>query len=268
MKLRCDLRKVHSSLTLKRIGTILNRSMLAVIERRAREFMSRFLRTFQIVTLGSLLVFSFVKAQTFTKADSTMVFGKLSPISMSQPQTQQLYSSWGVDLLISTNGFGLGTFYRREYTDDFAGYLDFSISEAKDDNEITLYDYYGNSYVPNKVNRFLLMPLFVGVQKRLFKDDIVDNFRPYINAAVGPTMIYVFPYNEEYFNALGSGHPQYTVGGYAGFGAFFGSERSNLFGLGLRYYYIPYPGGVQSMVNTTKTQFGGFYITFSFGSAW
>ena len=112
------------------------------------------------------------------------------------------------------------------------------------------------------------MPFFVGVQQRLFRDDILDNFRPYVTGAVGPTMIYVFPYNQEYFSALGYGSPKYTVGGYLGVGAFFGSERSNLLGLNIRYYYIPYFPGIESMQNITKKQFGGFYISMSFGSAW
>ncbi len=201
--------------------------------------------------------------------DSTMVFGSLTPHQPSQQLGGRLYTAWGADLLISTNGFGLGGFYRHEYADDLAGYVDLSISEAKDNNEVEEVDVYtGETYVPNKVNRFLLMPIFVGVQKRLFKDDILDNFRPYVNAAAGPALIYVFPYDEDYFSALGKGSFRYTAGGYIGFGAFIGSERSSLFGMNVRYYYVPYPRGVESLVNTTKTQFGGFYITFNFGTAW
>jgi outer membrane protein W len=178
-------------------------------------------------------------------------------------------NAWGVDVLISTNGFGLGTFYRHEYTDNLSGFVDFSISEATDDREISYVDYWtGITYVPGKINRFLLLPVFIGAQYRLFKDDIMDNFRPYINASVGPTMIYVFPYNEEYISALGKGRLKYTVGGYIGFGAYFGTERSSLLGLNVRYYFIPYAGGIESMYNTRKNQFGGLYLSLSFGSAW
>jgi hypothetical protein len=178
-------------------------------------------------------------------------------------------NAWGVDILVSTNGFGLGTFYRHEYTDNLSGFIDFSISEATDDRELSYVDYWtGITFVPGKVNRFLLMPLLVGAQYRLFKDDIMDNFRPYVNACAGPTIIYVFPYNEEYISALGKGRPRYTVGGYIGFGAYFGTERSSLLGLNLRYYFIPYVGGIRSMYNTTKNQFGGLYLSLSFGSAW
>ena len=202
------------------------------------------------------------------KADSTMVFGIPARSTPDSPHTSPL-NSMGVGLMISTNGFGMGTFFRHEYSDDFSGFIDFSVSEAKDDDEREYVDYYGQTYIPGKVNRFLVLPLFVGVEKRLFKDDIMDNFRPYISAAAGPAMIYVFPYNEEYFTALGYGQPKYTLGGYVGAGAYFGSERSNLLGINVRYYYIPYNAGLVSMSNgALKTQFGGFSIILNFGTAW
>ena len=223
---------------------------------------------FLLFTFSSIL-----SSQSRTSgSDTNMVFGKLKSPTIQQSTDRQYVNAMGVNVLVSTNGFGLGTFYRHEYTDDFAGFLDLSISEAKDDNEVEYFDpYTGQSYVPGKVNRFLLFPLMAGVQKRLFKDDILENFRPFLEAGAGPTMIYVFPYDEEYFTALGHGHPQYTYAAFAGFGAYFG-ERSNLMGLSFRYYYVPYPKGIQSFDAgngpSTKTQFGGFYITLNFGNAW
>ena len=101
-------------------------------------------------------------------------------------------NTWGVDIMISTNGFGLGTFYRREFTPDVFGFVNFSVSEAKDSREIEQYDIYGNSTVPGKLNRFMVFPLMFGVQYRLFREDIVDTFRPYVNFAAGPTLIYMF----------------------------------------------------------------------------
>ena len=182
--------------------------------------------------------------------------------------------SWGIDVLISNGGLGLGAFYRKKYSDDLSGFLNFSITEARDDDEKDFVDYYGNKFTPGKINRFLTIPLFVGLEKRLFQDDIVDNFRPYVNIAAGPTMIYVFPYNEEYFNALGKGQLKYTLGGYVGMGAFFGSEQSTLLGINLRYYFLPYyfGDGIESMrvagQTYRKKSFGGFFITVNFGSAW
>ena len=178
-------------------------------------------------------------------------------------------NAWGINVLVSMGGVGLGTFYRHEYTESVSGFVDFSISEASDENEVDYVDYYtGQTFTPGKINRFLVLPLFVGGQYRLFKDEIVDNFRPYVNAAVGPTMIYVFPYNDDYFSALGNGSPRYTFGGYIGFGAYFGSERSTLMGLNLRYYIIPYKSGIRSMYNKQMKEFGGFCISLSLGKAW
>lgn len=201
-----------------------------------------------------------------TRSDSTSILGALrdaEPSAFVSPT-----SALGVDLLVSNGGFGLGTFYRRTYNENISGFIDLSFSEAKDDDEKDFVDLYGRLVTPGKVNRFIVIPVFAGIEHRLFQDDIVDNFRPFVNAAAGPAILYIFPADQEYFNALGRGHPAYTAGGYVGLGAYFGSERSNIMGLNLRYYYIPYPAGVESMRGVQKKQFGGFYITLSFGSAW
>jgi hypothetical protein len=81
-------------------------------------------------------------------------------------------------------------------------------------------------------------------------------------------MLYVFPENAEFFTAIGRGRPRYTAGAYVGVGAYFGSETSNLFGLNIRYYYVPYPGGIDGLAGVPRKQFGGFFITINFGNAW
>jgi hypothetical protein len=206
------------------------------------------------------------RAQEAAKGDSTIIFGSLEKTPEAAKKSRH---AWGVDLLLSTSGFGLGTFYRREFSENLSGFVSLSISESKDENEREVYDIWGRSYVLNKVNRFLVLPLVIGIERRLFAEDIVDNFRPFIGAAVGPTIIYVFPYDLEYFSALGKGTPKYTLGGYVGAGAYIGSEGSNLMSLNIRYYFIPYPPGLVDLeASDPKKQFGGFYFTFSFGSAW
>ena len=217
--------------------------------------------------LSSTLCLSQV-SNSLPRHDSTLVFGTMEPAAGLSAPARAFRNSLGLDVMVSTNGFGLGMFFRREYSDDLSGFVDFSISEAKDDDEKEFIDVYGRTVTPGKVNRFLVLPLFFGIQQRLFKDDILDNFRPYVTGAVGPAMIYVFPYTEEYFSALGKGRPKYTVGGYLGAGAFFGSERSSILGVNLRYYFIPYLAGIESLQNVYKKQFGGFSISVSFGSAW
>lgn len=158
-------------------------------------------------------------------------------VTTSYDQGEYL-NTWGVDIMISTNGFGLGTFYRREFTPDVFGFVNFSISEAKDAREVEQYDIYGNTTVPGKLNRFMVLPLMFGVQYRLFREDIVETFRPYVNMAVGPTLIYMSPFvdlvpqpdgsiavNEvDFFKSFSRGTPHYTASAYIGFGANFGGN--------------------------------------------
>ncbi|NUN70067.1 MAG: hypothetical protein HUU02_10195 [Bacteroidetes bacterium] len=211
-------------------------------------------------------------------ADSTLVFTSPEPETFPERRSQ-MDDAWGVDILLSNNGFGLAGFYRHQYSRDLFGTVNFGLAESKDDNEVEQYYYPGYSFILGKLNRFLVLPLHFGVQYRLFADDITDSFRPYVNAGIGPTMILVHPYMDqstgeqiEYFSSLGKAQPRYTVGGYIGAGAFFGADMGSLSGINIRYYFIPMSGGIDSRINEfgrreRKTEFGGFFITINIGSA-
>jgi hypothetical protein len=217
-------------------------------------------------------------AQEKTPPDSTIIFQSPRPLE-SKPDETELKNAWGVDIFVSDNGFGAGAFYRRQYTEDLFGFASFGISEAKGDNEFEYVDYYGNTYVAGKKNRLMMIPVTVGVQYRLFRDEIMDNFRPYINGGFGPTVLISSPYADivevepgvferhqvEYFSSLKRAQAHYTVGGFVGIGANFGFDRTSLAGVNLRYYYIPFPGGIESIEGQFKKQFGGFYIALNFG---
>jgi hypothetical protein len=210
----------------------------------------------------------------------------------SSRQTAKLEAdknTWGVDIMASDGGFGLGLFYQREISPDLSWFTTFSISEAKDEREVERFDpYTGLSFVPGKLNRFLVLPFYGGIQYRLFREDIVESFRPFVNAAVGPTMIYEMPFARlvpssdgavqvdqvDFFKAIGMGQAHYTVGGYIGFGAHFGAERGNVFGVNFRYYIVTLLSGslpstynlYNGRIEGTKRDFGGVVITLSFGS--
>lgn len=215
-----------------------------------------------------LLMASMLSAQS---RDSSIVFTSPEPETI-KPQQSAMNDAWGVDILLSNNGFGIAGFYRHEYSRNLSGTVTFGIAESKDDNEVEYYDYWGQSFVPGKINRFLMMPLMFGVQQRLFAEDITDSFRPYVNAGAGPTVVLAAPYNKEYFNSLGYARSYYTVGGFVGLGAFFGSDMGSLSGINIRYYYVPFSGGIVSLQDAAgrvarKKDFGGFFITINLGSA-
>ena len=51
-------------------------------------------------------------------------------------------NSFGLDIMFSEGGFGFGTFYRRQLSQKFTTFVDFSISESKDEKEFDYYDYF------------------------------------------------------------------------------------------------------------------------------
>lgn len=224
----------------------------------------------------TLVVTLFLPAQ---QTDSTIIF--VSPNKeIDQPVSSPMIDAWGVDILLSNNGFGLAGFYRREFSRDLFGTVIVGLAESKDDNEVEYVTYWGQTIVPNKLNRFLLVPLHFGIQYRLFADDIMDSFRPYVNAGLGPTLVLSAPYEREYFNSWGYAQSHYTIGGYIGAGAYFGSDMGSLSGINIRYYLIPFPNGIPSMLTPQdpfnqnaprevlkKKDFGGFFITINLGSA-
>jgi outer membrane protein W len=241
-------------------------------------------RTHLILTLALVAALG-AHAQDFPRRDSSLVFTPANPNLIQKAGYEPFRNAWGVDIMLSNNGFGAGAFLRHEFTDELSGFVQLAISDVKDDGEIEYFNQYtGQSYTPGKINRLLLVPLTVGMQYRLFKDEIVDNFRPYVSAGLGPSAIFVAPYSNpqkvtdpvfgtltyyeqiDFFKSLKKGQFKYTLGAYIGAGAYFGLDRGTLTGVSIRYYYVPYQQGIESMEGVRIKRFGGFYITLNFGS--
>jgi hypothetical protein len=179
----------------------------------------------------------------------------------------------GINLMIGTDGFGFGVFYHYLISDEWTAFADMCVSQVRDTRQREFYDPYQGTIPINKVNRVLRIPLFAGLQYRLFSEDIVENFRPYLSAGAGPVLLFVAPARnadrseKEFFTSLGSGHPEYSFGGFVGAGAQFGFDRSSLFGLNIRYFVIPVPAGIQSVDQGDLRDANGFYISLNAGFA-
>jgi len=175
-------------------------------------------------------------------------------------------NAWGFDILLGESGFGFGGFYRHELSTKFTLFGDLSFSESKDQREFEYIDYFGNSFTVGKKNRIFQIPINFGAQYRLFEKELTDNLRPYINAGIGPTLVLTTPYSEEFFKAFGNTTTHFAAGGYVGFGANFGLDKSNLIGLNFRYYHIQFfDEGVESLEGRLNKTIGGFYVTINFG---
>jgi hypothetical protein len=191
---------------------------------------------------------------------------KIGEIAPEKPMIQFPTNSWGVNLMFSDGGFGIGTFFRKTISTKVSGFIDLSFSESKNDREFEYFDYYGNSYVAEKENRVFLLPLNIGIHYRVFEKELTDNLRPYFMAGVGPTLSISTPYEEEFFTSFNYAKFNLAAGGYVGFGADFGLSKSNLVGLSMRYQYIKFiADGVEHLTNQRKNEIGTFYITLSVG---
>lgn len=196
--------------------------------------------------------------------------GKLAPPDKPEefPPNQ-----FGADLIFSEGGFGLGTFYKRIFTSSITGFVDFSISEIKDEREVDYVDYFGRSYTFNKKNRAFLMPLNFGIQYRIFKNSLTDNLRPYLAIAMGPNFVLTSPFIDddyrkiEFFKSLKYAKMKFAFGGYFGFGANFGLSKSSLMGLNVRYYYTHFfNDGLENFAGQFRKNVSGIYITITIGT--
>jgi hypothetical protein len=177
-------------------------------------------------------------------------------------------NSFGLDIMFSEGGIGMGLFYRRQLNQKLSIFSDISLSEAKDDQEIEYVDpYYPyQSITFGKKNRIFLVPVNFGLHYRLLEKTLSDNLRPYLNLGVGPTMVVTTPYEREFFNAFGKAQAKFAVGGYIGLGGNFGLDNSSLVGLNLRYYIIRLlDDGVESLYGKNKKQLGGIFLTINIG---
>lgn len=194
---------------------------------------------------------------------SAQKIGKLAP---EQEPEQFPPNAWGVDLMFGDGGFGLGTFLRQEFSIKLTGFVDVSFSESKDEREFQYIDYFGNTYTVGKKNRVFIVPLNFGLQYRLFEDDITSTLRPYLNVGVGPTLVITTPYEQEFFSSFGDAQTKFAAGGYVGFGANFGSSKSNLVGINMRYYYIHlFDEGVENLYDKFRKDLAHFYLTINIG---
>lgn len=192
---------------------------------------------------------------------------KIGEFAEEKPHAKFPNNTLGFDLMIGEGGFGLGGFYRYNYTKRFTGFVDFSISESKHEREIQRYDYFGHSLpIIGKKNRVFLLPLNFGIQYRLFYESLTDNFRPYVSGGIGPAVFVTTPAQEEFFKSFGNAKAQFGTGGYLGFGANFGINSANLTGINIRYYVLQlFNNGIEQYTGDFKKTLHHITLTINIG---
>ena len=172
--------------------------------------------------------------------------------------TAAFYGSSAAAVFVLTEyGFGLGTALRGRVSDDVSLVAELSVGAGRDEREQRFFvGFFGDTITPFKRNYVLLAPLHAGVERRLFRSSVEDNFRPFVHVSAGPTLAYQWPYFDDAdgngrlnegeerlgpFGGVGEGEARLGVGGTVALGAFFGRSRSTTQALrfGLQGTYFP-----------------------------
>lgn len=170
-------------------------------------------------------------------------------------------TSMGLEILVTNSGFGLGAYYNRALNGSLSFMVEASLGAGKDERELKFFRF-GTSYIPNKANYLVMLPVQVGLVQRLFKNNIEDNFRPFLQLTGGPTLGWEYPYfrdnngNGTYDSDLGErtydpiggifrGELRPGVGATIAFGAHFGISKRMTNGVRMGYTFTYFFEGVQ-----------------------
>ncbi|MEM1116592.1 MAG: hypothetical protein AAGJ11_08805 [Bacteroidota bacterium] len=166
-------------------------------------------------------------------------------------------SSGSLVFVLTEYGLGLGGAMRARLTDDLSFVTEVALGAGRDEREQRFFvGFFGDTITPFKRNYVLLLPLHVGLEHRLFREAVEDNFRPFVHLSAGPTLGYQWPYFDDAdgdgrldegeerlgaFGGFGDGEARLGVGGTVAVGAFFGRGRRTTQALrfGLQGTYFP-----------------------------
>ena len=178
-----------------------------------------------------LFIFLFVDSDIFCQVESYKGF---------DPKKKD----WELYVTFSTSGGGLGGKVKWGDRENVQRLFSFEVGGVRGEDEYTVMYYdpiYG--WYPRKINQeryMVLVPLLFGIQKRMLKDKIEDNFRPFLDFEFGPVIGVRFPVGHGFFGNIRRGKTGVTLGGFLGAGVEVGDIRKNayIFSFGYRISYF------------------------------
>jgi outer membrane protein W len=230
------------------------------------------LLTLLIVVNSYINSFSQIKGKETPGFNPDTIFVFNSPRSLIYSETKnEITSAWGIDLMLSDNGFGLGMFFQENLTSDWIAFSSLYFSGARNTDELELYDRATNRFiVEDKINRLFMIPLTLGIERYFFRDVLHENLKPYLRAGLGPSFILSTPYENyenDFFKSFGKAKLYTRFGAFIGAGVDIGSGDNALVSVDIRYYYIPFGDeGLESIKDNPITDFGGIFLSLSLGA--
>lgn len=193
----------------------------------------------------------------------------ISPRPLLEPEIGENVKSkfFGLNLILSNNGFGFGGYFEYSFTNDFSAFASLYLSGARNTDEFEYYDpYSGQIFIPGKINRLYMFPLTIGINRFVLSNVLNSNFYPYFSFGFGPTFILSTPYKKEFFTSFAYSKFYVRFGGFVGFGVNVPTTTKSYFGVSARYYWIPFGGnGLESIIDMPIKDFGGFFLGFNLG---
>lgn len=160
-------------------------------------------------------------------------------------------------LTLTEDGLAGGLAGRLRLSNDLSLTAEVSAGAARDTREQRFFvGFFGDTVTPLKRSYAALVPLHVGLERRLFRATVEDNFRPFVALAAGPTLAVQWPYFRDLdgdgvrdssevrlgtTEGLGDAEARLGVGGSLAVGAYFGRGRRAVQGLrlGFTLHYFP-----------------------------
>ena len=173
---------------------------------------------------------------------------------------------------ISDTGIGAGMkiYYSALNPDTKIGY-GFMISGIRGENEAVVVNPYDPFGYPQKIgNNFftVVIPVNFTIKKRLFRDAIDSNMRPFVVAEAGPVWGVAFPNRDAsgvdygFGKKMGKGKGQISGNVFAGFGVEVGSPETREIGLTIGFHYMRFPVALGE-----RKDYAGIDLRFSFLSS-
>jgi hypothetical protein len=185
-----------------------------------------------------------------SKIQIFLILVALSSISAAQdydPGAETPYDlkrQGGLGFAMAESGSSLGLFMTWPLLPDFHFGIGFDAFLLRDSKQLDFYDYYyGIPYTINKQNNVYLFDLLLTAKRRLFRDELSDDFRPFLSLAVGP--IYGMNYPETQVSSDSSSYKKkdefaWAFGGYVGCGIDFSVKSNSLVSIRAQYRIIPF----------------------------
>jgi hypothetical protein len=243
-----------------------------------------------VVVLGRFLIAGTVTAQVTPLGH---------PDSPPMPATNNTPggAEFGFALTLTNSGFGVGGYLRDSLNTRWALLVEASVGPGKDEREVAFLNRFGQKSVPGKANYLLVIPAHVGVQRRIFREQIDDNFRPFLQASAGPTVAWEYPYFSDCngnglfearvdcnndgiqeategdkrlgaYRAFPDGRPLIGFGGGIAVGSYFGHGHRGARGFRIGYSFNYYLAGTSLLevdIDHPRHYFGTPHVVVFFG---